>query len=103
MASAKVKLVDVEPSGTERVFAHVHRDQGPHTWEWVDAAVWPDYPDGCRLRRARRNLRIGLREAAKRLGLRTVSYSDLERGRKVLAPGLEMDDVIAALRLAEER
>jgi hypothetical protein len=72
-------LRDVEPIGTQRTWAFVN----PGGLEPIDMEVYPEehVEAGASLRRARVWVaRIGLRQAADRLGLTVVELSAVERG-----------------------
>jgi hypothetical protein len=93
---AAVKLTPVDPIGTQRTWAFVN----PGGLEEIEMAVYPEATrvEGERLRVARVEMGIGLREASKRLGLSAVDLSRVERG----AMTCDIDEVIRILRAAQE-
>lgn len=66
-------VVSVAPTGSERAFAF---GIGEH-----EVVVYPPHPDGEALRQARVGADLGLREAAKALGVTPAVLSGLEFGR----------------------
>jgi hypothetical protein len=94
---AVMELVTVEPIEFRYAFCHFNRGSEPHSFEESKIPVYPEYADGQRLKSARRRLRLGIREASQLLGLSALDYSCLERGRKILAAGEDMDKVIERL------
>lgn len=81
-------VVDVEPLGTKKVFAHLNYGRSrPHEWTYID---WPDYPPNAEadtLNAARRAAGLGLREAARLLGMRPVDLSGVEfRSKRFVDP-----------------
>lgn len=73
-------VVKVEPVGTKRVGGMRCMRNGSVVTSW-DEPVYPPYPDGVALRRARVAARMGLQEATKRLGLSAEIVCGLEHGR----------------------
>lgn len=71
-------LAAVEPIGMQRTLAFVN----PGGLEEVEMPVYPEAARaaGERVREARRLLRLGLREASRRLGLTPSELSAVERG-----------------------
>jgi len=92
------RLIDAQPVGKARSMTHLNFGDRPHEFRMVEHPIYPQYPDGDRLREARQALDLSQREAAGRLGLSVADYSALEHGKKVLAEGDRMDGVIEALR-----
>jgi hypothetical protein len=86
----------VEPERTESSFAHVNRGTRGSGFGYVDLPVYPkaNRDAGHRFRDARVARSIGLREAARRLGLTVVLLSDIERGRRTA----DIDAMIRKLR-----
>ena len=60
--------------------------------------VYPDSPRGAKLRAIRLNARLGLNDAAERLGVTAVELSAVERGAAIL----DEDDWKSACRILEE-
>lgn len=92
-----MKLLDVEPIGTRKSFTHINRWEKPHIWDWVDWPIYPKYPDGEKLREARRGIHLSLGNAARKVGLSVSDFSALEHGKKKLATSKEMDELIEIL------
>jgi Helix-turn-helix domain len=79
---AEVSPIKVKPIGTEKV-AGFRCPGGAAIW---DEPVYPDWSKrrGEELRKARVDAGLGLSETCKRLGVKPVEWSGLERGRMVL-------------------
>lgn len=65
----------IPSNGTKEVLASTGERGG-----WKEIPSYPPSPRGLRLRDVRLDLRMGLREAAQRLGLTAVEYGRLEYG-----------------------
>jgi hypothetical protein len=94
----KLAIQKIEPIGTRKTYAHVnHADPSKHGFQWID---WPVFPPehevaGSRLRKARVDLDMGLREASRLLGLTPTELSGIERGEYYTC---DVDEAIARLR-----
>jgi len=86
MADLNLALIPVASIGTEKALAHVNRGSRHHGWGMIDTPRWPDSPEGRALRVLRLVCDLGLREAAKVLGLSPSDLSALERGSATLSP-----------------
>jgi DNA-binding XRE family transcriptional regulator len=84
--------------GTKDLLVHCNRSNHPHLWEFRPFPEFQPYPEGARLRAARKDLRLTQRAAAAVLQLSAVDYSHLEHGRLVLTPKVSMEDLIHLLR-----
>lgn len=93
-----MKLVNATAVGTKRSLVHLnHGPDKPHTWEFMTIPVYPDSPDGKKLREVRIAKNITLRQAAKRLGISVTECSQLERGVKILGEEESIDKVIKTI------
>lgn len=70
----------VEPIGTRTAYGHINRGDKPHEWGEIQLPAYPDSENGRKLRARRIEIGLGLRDAAKLLGLSPVEASGLERG-----------------------
>ena len=79
---------EVEPVGIRRGFDPRPRPGGERgvygSLDPVEEPEWPHSPQGSALRRLRRDLGFGLREASAALSLTIVQLHDLESGRAAL-------------------
>lgn len=71
----------IAPIGTETVYCHQNRGDEPHVWGPLELPTYPPSPEGEALRDLRVELGLGLREAARVLGLSALELANLERGR----------------------
>lgn len=76
---ADLVVTQVAPIGKRTVHGFGHLADGTPIYEW-EANVYPPSTDGTALRELRRELDIGLRDAAKRMGISVVQLSALELG-----------------------
>lgn len=92
-----MKLVAARPERFERGPAFVTRTRGC-TLEEVRRAVFRVSPSAEKLAAKRKELGVGLRDAASRLRLRAVELSGLEHGRLVPADPADWTTLLAMLQ-----
>jgi len=98
MFKAKLRVIEVSPTGTRATTGFVCTRDGTSGVATVDLPIYPPSLDGERFAATRKRLGLSLRDAADRLGLRPTQVSGLEFGRVTL------DDWQAAFkRLQEDR
>lgn len=93
-SSGRWTITPVDAIGRETVCGFGRKSDGTSFYEW-EVDVFPTSPNGKKLRELRKDRDIGLRDAAKALGISATELSSLERGSATCA---EWEELFQALR-----
>lgn len=98
-ADVKFTVVPVAPIGSHETVAHVNRGHLGSGFEVIAVDDYPPHPRGDALRAARVDVSLGLRDAAKILGVTPVDLSAVEHGRASFASDAEWDRALAMIQM----
>jgi hypothetical protein len=91
---AKVRITPVAPIGKCKTMAFVNRGRAGCSFENIELDVFPDSPDGKKLRARRHELDMSLRQLANLLGISPVETSGLETGSHTVDDWAELFRVL---------
>ncbi len=94
---ARWTITPVDAIGRETARGFGRRSDGTPIYEW-EIDIFPPSPNGKKLRDLRKELDIGLREAAKALGISATELSSLERGGATCGEWEELFQVLREVR-----
>jgi hypothetical protein len=93
-----MKIIKQTPTGTRKVPAFVDYVDGTGELKMIDHHDYPPNPRADALRELRVKLGVGLRAAAKAMGLSAVELAEIERGESMFAHDSSWAYAEAAIR-----